>query len=155
LAGQLFAVFLRHSFCCNPTTVKSISAMLRPTAYRSRLSVYTIAEKLSSNWCHSWRLIAASHSGKVSIRNRCSPHSRSLTTIARQTAVDISNTSTSASSKSLRRNTDEYIDVQAIDLAGWETIIGLEIHAQLKTKRKLFSCMHTQYIPAFALSAEK
>jgi len=26
------------------------------------------------------------------------------------------------------------------ELDGWETIIGLEIHAQIKTGRKLFSC---------------
>jgi hypothetical protein len=32
-----------------------------------------------------------------------------------------------------------------VDLTGWETIIGLEIHAQLKTARKLFSCRHLFY----------
>ena len=26
------------------------------------------------------------------------------------------------------------------ELDGWDTIIGLEIHAQIKTRRKLFSC---------------
>ena len=39
--------------------------------------------------------------------------------------------------------TKEQID--NVDLTGWETIIGLEIHAQLKTSRKLFSCMHLHY----------
>lgn len=32
--------------------------------------------------------------------------------------------------------------IENVDLTGWETIIGLEIHTQLKTRRKLFSCMH-------------
>jgi hypothetical protein len=35
--------------------------------------------------------------------------------------------------------------IENVDLTGWETIIGLEIHAQLKTSRKLFSCMHLLY----------
>lgn len=39
--------------------------------------------------------------------------------------------------------TKEQID--KVNLAGWETIIGLEIHAQLKTSRKLFSCTHLHY----------
>jgi hypothetical protein len=32
--------------------------------------------------------------------------------------------------------------IENVDMTGWETIIGLEIHTQLKTKRKLFSCTH-------------
>jgi hypothetical protein len=39
--------------------------------------------------------------------------------------------------------TKEQID--NVDLTGWETIIGLEIHAQLKTSRKLFSCRDLLY----------
>lgn len=39
--------------------------------------------------------------------------------------------------------------IDNVDLTGWETIIGLEIHAQLKTSRKLFSCMHLNYCHLF------
>lgn len=125
-----------------PEKVTALTALLRNVATRRGSHMLLLR---SSSWSNEQRHEWSPQSRGVRIR--------SFGTSSVKPAQDRAGVQ-SISAPTTDSNQITKDQIHNVDLAGWETIIGLEIHAQLKTSRKLFSCTHLYYCHRFHVIAE-